>query len=675
MSSKLASAAVEYGDQGIAVMPCVENGKKPALSRTGKEHSIAVNDSDQIQQWWTKNPQYNIGIACTPNRLAVIDIDGEAGVTWIHENALPMPQTWTAVTGRGHHYYYRWPPGLQIKTCQIAPKLEIRAAGAYVIAPPSIHPDGDTYQWAVKRGDWDDLPELPSEWISLQPPLVPGTVENRFLDNVKTLKSVTITNKVALKRLDGLARHLEATPKGSRHQALYTIARTLGQLVASQHLTRGQISVALHAAVERNELLSEDGAHNIAQTINDGISKGVSDGPDSGHHETGERSSYTLTPPSKDNDFISKARKHLLDIGAVIEAEINDDERWLIEPIIPAGKSVALYAAGKTGKSLLILDLVAAAASGRPILGGPPLETPIHILYVDQEMTKDDLTERFHSLGYTQRDPILEQHFHYSQLYPWPPFDIAAGGDELVDLAIEVEAQLIVIDTLIRSVSGEENSANTINDFYRYTAKPLKAAGIALLRIDHAGKDLTRGQRGTSAKGDDVDVVWLLKLKGGDLPDKTMLTLRRDAARFDWIQQNIDITRNAGPPLTHTVPSVSELSIGDTEIVDYLEEQGLARHNITVRGARNVINHSNLTMNNQQLVHIVKWIKQYGDIQGHLELGETTAEHEAEHVFHSQTEHRAEHDTEKRNTQVRDPEHERNTEKIEEQGKWNISPP
>ena len=97
----------------------------------------------------------------------------------------------------------------------------------------------------------------------------------------------------------------------------------------------------------------------------------------------------------------------------------------------------------------------------------------------------------------TQRDPILEQHFHYSQLYPWPPFDIAAGGDELVNLAIEVEAQLVVIDTLIRSVSGEENSANTINDFYRYTAKPLKAAGIALLRIDHAGKDLTRGQRGT----------------------------------------------------------------------------------------------------------------------------------------------------------------------------------
>ena len=49
-----------------------------------------------------------------------------------------------------------------------------------------------------------------------------------------------------------------------------------------------------------------------------------------------------------------------------------DDEPWLIEPIIPAYSAIALYAAGKTGKSLLILDLVAAAASGRPILGGAP---------------------------------------------------------------------------------------------------------------------------------------------------------------------------------------------------------------------------------------------------------------------------------------------------------------
>ena len=147
----LLSAALEYADQGIAIMPCAERGKNPALGRTGKEHAAAATtDADQVRQWWTRNPNYNIAIVCTANRLAVIDIDGEEGIEWIREHQMPMPATVVAITARGFHYYYRWPEGVTVKTCQIAPKLEIRAAGAYVIAPPSVHPSGHIYQWAPR---------------------------------------------------------------------------------------------------------------------------------------------------------------------------------------------------------------------------------------------------------------------------------------------------------------------------------------------------------------------------------------------------------------------------------------------------------------------------------------------------------------------------------------------
>ena len=101
-----------------------------------------------------------------------------------------------------------------------------------------------------------------------------------------------------LKRLAGLAKHLAETPKGGRHQALYSISRTLGQLVASGHLAHTENHNALVAAADSNGLLAEDGERNVAQTIGDGIAKGVDDGPDSGHHETGERNPYSLTPPS-----------------------------------------------------------------------------------------------------------------------------------------------------------------------------------------------------------------------------------------------------------------------------------------------------------------------------------------------------------------------------------------
>ncbi len=86
-------------------------------------------------------------------------------------------------------------------------------------------------------------------------------------------------------------------------------------------------------------------------------SKASATSPDLGHHETVEHNPYTLPPPKTvegknedDDDGI-----HQLDLNKLITAGFNDDQ-WLIEPVIPAHRSTALYAAGKTGKSLLVLD-------------------------------------------------------------------------------------------------------------------------------------------------------------------------------------------------------------------------------------------------------------------------------------------------------------------------------
>ena len=118
----------------------------------------------------------------------------------------------------------------------------------------------------------------------------------------------------------------------------------------------GRLCMAHDPQHRKNGLLAEDGDRNVTQTITDGIIKGIGDGPDREHHEPAEHNPYTLTPPktvegkNEDDDGI-----HQLDLNKVITAEFNDDQ-WLIEPIVPAHRSVALYAAGKTGKSLLVLD-------------------------------------------------------------------------------------------------------------------------------------------------------------------------------------------------------------------------------------------------------------------------------------------------------------------------------
>lgn len=53
-------------------------------------------------------------------------------------------------------------------------------------------------------------------------------------------------------------------------------------------------------------------------------------------------------------------------------------------------------------------------------------------------------------------------------------------------------------------------------DFYSHTIEPLRRAGIALLLLDHRGKDTSKGTRGSSAKLGHVDAEWELAKDGPD---------------------------------------------------------------------------------------------------------------------------------------------------------------
>ena len=147
----LKEAALEYAKLGYAVFPLKPKTKEPATKHGFYE---ASTDSGTIEAWWVKNPDYNIGIACG-NGLAVIDIDqhpedGKFGLdtlrSWERDHGELQP-TWTVLTGTGGmHYWYK--TDLTFKNAvEVLPGIDIRSKGAYVVAPPSIHPNGTEYEW------------------------------------------------------------------------------------------------------------------------------------------------------------------------------------------------------------------------------------------------------------------------------------------------------------------------------------------------------------------------------------------------------------------------------------------------------------------------------------------------------------------------------------------------
>jgi len=145
----LAAAALWYVGQGLRVFPCEVRGKRPlgALARNGCNSATA--DADQVAAWWQTEPQANIGIACG-NLVDVVDIDGPPGYAAIadHWQALLDVSLGLVHTGTGGaHIYVTADPRSRNGASRWGAGVDTRALGGYVIAPPSVHPNGRLYTW------------------------------------------------------------------------------------------------------------------------------------------------------------------------------------------------------------------------------------------------------------------------------------------------------------------------------------------------------------------------------------------------------------------------------------------------------------------------------------------------------------------------------------------------
>jgi hypothetical protein len=162
----LVNAALRYAELGYPVFPCAPGGKVPFTPHGFKD---ATTDAAQIEAWWEKTPDANIGVPTAG--LLVVDVDDP-------DNPWPADPTFAedlagspiSLTPRGgRHHIFRQPMGKAWKNTagRIAPKVDTRADGGYIVVPPSVV-DGKMYQWAETFEldvSPDQLPEPPG-WLT-----------------------------------------------------------------------------------------------------------------------------------------------------------------------------------------------------------------------------------------------------------------------------------------------------------------------------------------------------------------------------------------------------------------------------------------------------------------------------------------------------------------------------
>jgi hypothetical protein len=141
-TNEFLKAALGYLDNGFYVFPLKPKSKAPLTPSGFKD---ASNDPEKIRTWWGQYPNANIGIATGEiSNLLVVDVDGEYPNDWP-----PMPETLRVKTAKGWHFYFKYPAGQSIKSrVKIdGHDVDVRANGGYIVAPPSIHPDGGRYEF------------------------------------------------------------------------------------------------------------------------------------------------------------------------------------------------------------------------------------------------------------------------------------------------------------------------------------------------------------------------------------------------------------------------------------------------------------------------------------------------------------------------------------------------
>lgn len=163
----LLKAALWYAKHGWAVHPLRRHDKIPTQTKWQKR---ATDDVIAVGEWWTRTPEANIGLAPGNCGLVVIDVDEESMESWrdlvgeVREaHGVNLEDTVIDETpGGGLHVFYR-ANGRAVSTGKIRDVIEVKAQGGNIVLPPSMHPAGGTYGWAMNCGPHErEVADLPA---------------------------------------------------------------------------------------------------------------------------------------------------------------------------------------------------------------------------------------------------------------------------------------------------------------------------------------------------------------------------------------------------------------------------------------------------------------------------------------------------------------------------------
>lgn len=487
--------ALEYARLGFRVMPLRPRAKVPATEHGCKD---ATTDEDTIRNWWTLWPRANIGIA-TGEGLVVVDIDndkdkGKTGSdslrTWERAHG-ELPETVTCLTGSGGVHLYYWSPEQYRNAASLLPDVDIRADGGYVVAPPSVHPNGRTYEW---EADHD-----------------PASARITAVQAGSPVAVLLASRKKKTPQEAPVEPVARIIPEGRRTSALVSLVGTL----VDAGLSREAIAEAVRI---------ENAQKCTVPLTDEELEREVLPALDRG---------WQPKHPYERPENAPRALPEPVPLSAVY-ADPPPLAPVLIDGVLRKGHKMLISGPSKAGKSFALMELAIAIAEGRQWLGASCAAG--RVLYLNMEIDDPSCVARFLKI-YSEmkiREP------HPERISVWTLRGCALPLARLVPLIIE-RAQgfaAVIVDPLYKVMDGaDENSNSDVARMVGAFDTIATATGASVIYAHHFAKG-TAGDRdaidraagaGTFARDPDA-ILTLTQLDTDDPADAN-----RTAWRLEYI--------------------------------------------------------------------------------------------------------------------------------------------
>jgi len=451
----LIDAALCYADLGYRVFPCLPGRKQP-LTKNGL-HDATI-DQEQIERWWQAHPNANVAIAT--DGLLVVDIDTKEN-RWLaddHEKLLDLtagPMSLTANGGQQH--FFRQPKDKHWRNTagQLAPQVDTRADGGYVVAPPSVLTGARRYRWAQALDEPPERLPLPPSWLIEQ------------LDRLA--RGTNPSERIALNNGD-----TNKIPSGQRNHALASLAGTMRRV----GMTTTEMRAALLQANQDRCVppLPEVEIDRLVQSI--------------GRYQP-DQVSVAITENHWEQTFAKKP----LQFTAISSAELDENDyqlSYLIDGILVRGQPGVIAGPKKTLKTNLSIELALSLSHAGLFLGRFNVNQPVRVGLMSGESGAATIQETARRIADAKGRRLADfQNVVWS--FEVPQLGNAEHIDALRDLIARHELEVLILDpTYLMMLGLGDNAGNLfiVGSFLKSLGELAQETGCTPLLCHHLKKGI-----------------------------------------------------------------------------------------------------------------------------------------------------------------------------------------